>query len=523
MKSIDYASLAPQRFYNVPAPKRLELLHTKSPALLDVNSVQLGKDWCVVAPEELKAVSDLFTEELKLSKEPVGKKIFLSVSKMNEEAYTVDIDDTEIKVTGGSKAALRYALYTMMEMNRYLIFPKGRIEDEPLLNMRGFSLYIGALKHAKTDEILMLIRWIAEAKINTVLIEYGNKFPFRSHPNVSSPFVHTEEEIRLIVSTAESYGLEVIPMVQVLGHMGYILKDSSCEYIRELPDTIEQICPLHEDAMRFAADLIDNILEFHPNSKYILVGGDETRDLGKCPKCAEYVKKHGKGRLFTQFMNKVIDYVCSKGLTPLLADDMICTYPEAIEELDRRAIIVYWDYWATEPYLPFVVARYGNSPTFTYDKRWETEWTDEIEDVTRRVLEVWGKLFGPGVENVEESLGTEFMELYGKYLGDKFPKYVKAFPYLEYYQEKGFKVILMPTAMGNTDNYLGFTNQPRFLSNIKVCCERAAEAGATGVITSMWYPFPVSMYAGGICMAAHYSWGLPENATPLPDLNKKEY
>lgn len=506
-----YEAIAPPKYYNVPSPRGLYLTET--------NAIRLGGDWCVVAETGLEDIASEFVRALRLSDSECEKKVLLSLSDMGEEAYSIDFDDREIRICGGSPTAVRYALYTMADMNRDLLFPRGRLEDEPLLKMRGFNLNLCALTHASIDELLMIVKWTAEAKINTLLLEYSNRFPFRLYPDARSPFALTEDEVRLLVTTAESYGMEVIPMMQTFGHMDHILRDPACNYLREVPDSYEQICPLHEDAMPFITSLIDEMLALHPNAKYINIGGDETRKLGRCPKCEAYVKEHGIGRLYSQLMNRVIDYICSKGITPMIYDDMLCAHPDALETLDKRAIIIYWDYWATAPEVPHLIARYGDSPVYTYDKRWEDgTWTDELEDVTRRVIEVFGE---GGVEDVEKSLGPDFMSVYGKYLGDNFPKYFKAFPYLEYYMDKGFKVITMPTGMGNTDNYLGLPNQARYTANIRICCERTAEAGAMGMISSMWYPFPVPMYPIGICTAAHYSWGLPDYAASLPDWRKK--
>ena len=87
--------------------------------------------------------------------------------------------------------------------------------------------------------------------------------------------------------------------------------------------------------------------------------------------------------------------------------------------------------------------------------------------------------------------------------------------------DRGFRVVTMPTGMGNTDNYLGMPNQARYTANIRICCERTAEAGAMGMISSMWYPYPAPMYSIGISTAAQYSWGLPDYAASLPDWRKK--
>ncbi len=506
-----YKSVGAPKFYNVPDPKSF----TRDEA----GAIKLGRDWCVFADAELEAVAAEYVKELNLGDTPSDKRVVLGVSDMSDEAYSINFEDSRVSVTGGSAKALRYALSTMTDMSDHrLCFPEGELHDEPLLKMRGYQLNLRSLTRTPIDELLVMVKWAADAKINTLLIEYGSRFPFKHLPDSRSPFALTDDEVRLLVSTAESCGIEIIPSMQVFGHLDFILDNPACEPIREAHTSIDQLCPLHKDSLPFAKALIDEMLELHPNIKRLLIGGDETRDLGKCPDCAEYVRKHGVGGLYTHYVNKIIDYVCSKGITPLVYDDMICAHPEAVDELDRRATIVYWDYWATAPEVPHIIARFGNSPVYTYDKRWENgEWTPELEDVTRRILEAFGE---GGVENVEESLGEDFMKLYGKYLGKNFPKYFKAFPYLEYYMDRGFKVITMPTALGNTDNYLGMPNQARFAANIRVCCERAAEAGAMGVITSTWYPLRAPMYTLGICTTAYYSWGMPDYAPSLPDWRK---
>lgn len=506
-----YEAIKPPKFYTIPSPHTLKLT--------DVSAIRLGGDWCVICEDILSEVASDFVKRLKLSNTETDKKIVLKLSDAEKEAYSVDFGDELITVEGGSVNAIRYALYTMVDMNRELLFPRGRIEDKPLLNMRGFCINFSALSHATVDEVLMMIKWAAEAKINTLLMEYESRFPFKAYPEARSPFAFTEEEVRLIVTTAEGYGMDVIPLTQTFGHLEHILRSPACTYIREQSDSYAQLCPLHDDAMSFIKGQLDEVIALHPNSKYIHIGGDETRQLGKCPKCAAFVKEHGIGALYSQLMNRVIDYVCSRGLTPMIYDDMLCAHPDAIGDLDRRAIIVYWDYWATAPEVPHLIARYGDSPVYTYDKRWEDgTWTDELEDVTRRVIEVFGE---GGVEDVEKSLGKDFMNVYGKYLGENFPKYFKAFPYIEFFMDQGFRVITMPTGMGNTDNYLGMPNQARYTANIRVCCERTAEAGAMGIISSMWYPFPIPMYPIGISTAANYSWGLTDYTASLPDWRKK--
>jgi len=495
-------SAAP-RLYTIPLPKKHELSANEP--------INLADGWYVKADASLDDVARAYRETLKLPAEG-SRPIELAVTDdLKEEAYKLALEDARILVRGGSAQALRYALYTLttLSASRTTNYCAGIVEDEPTLALRGYHLNLSALSRMTMDELCSMIKWAAEAKLNALLIEYDNRFPLPAYAASLSPDALSDADVSRLVSTAESYGMTVIPLMQTMGHLEYLLRDPACESIREVKDAPAQLCLRNPDSLTFIKGIIDRYLELHPHCRYLHIGGDETRQLGRCPDCAAYVKEHGLGRLYGDFMNELIDYVCSKGVTPLVYDDMLCSHPDALDALDRRAVIVYWDYWATAPEMPHLIARYGPAPTYTLDRRWRTDksWQAEIDDVAQRVLD---SFCGEGVEDVESTLGEDFMKRYGPYLGQHFPKYFRAFPYLEYYQDKGFRVIGMPTALGETDSFLGLPNFPRCTANIQICCERMAQAKAMGVITSAWYTYPAAMYPMGIPTTAYYAWGVPD-------------
>ena len=311
----------------------------------------------------------------------------------------------------------------------------------------------------------------------------------------------------MLLDAAKAEGITVIPLIQTYGHLNFLLRQSKLAYLREEDHLPDQLCPLHPDALQFSKNLIDMYVDAHPGIRYLHIGGDETRQLGKCPKCAEYVKEYGKGGLYTYYVNQLIDYVCAKGITPLVYDDMICAHPEAVKDLDRRATIVYWDYWTTSDPSPLLVARGGHDWAIVRDKAsWDDNDFAELPDLQREIF----KVFGKPADLANGGLKKEYLDLYRPYLGDQFPKYVKAFPYIEYYKDQGFNVIAMPTSLGNTDNYLGAPNQARFTANVRTFAERTVESGITGMITSAWFPFPETAYPFGIALAGMYSWGMPD-------------
>jgi hypothetical protein len=169
--------------------------------------------------------------------------------------------------------------------------------------------------------------------------------------------------------------------------------------------------------------------------------------------------------------------------------------------LHESAWVMYWDYWTTSSPSPLVVARYASDHALIYDRGWDGEWKHELSDATRSTLD----FFGHAV-SMESDLSAEFRRVYGKYLGDQLPKFVRAFPYLEYYQDHGRTVIGGPTCSGNTSEWLSLPDFPRYGTNIKAFADRCAEAKARGVVTTSWYNRPHEVVYFGLLATGQATW-----------------
>ena len=161
---------------------------------------------------------------------------------------------------------------------------------------------------------------------------------------------------------------------------------------------------------------------------------------------------------------------------------------------------MYWDYWTTSDPSPLLVAR-GCSPVVTYDERWDGEWSGELSEVTRATLERFAR-----PAKLEETLTSEYMTTYRKYLGEQFPKYVRAFPYLEYYLDKGRVVYGAPTCSGNHSYWHTLPDIPRYVENIKTFADRCIESGAAGVVTTAWYNRSPEFLYAGLLATAEFTW-----------------
>ena len=177
-------------------------------------------------------------------------------------------------------------------------------------------------------------------------------------------------------------------------------------------------------------------------------------------------------------------------MTPILWDDILRQHVEVLDDLPREAVLMYWDYWTTcDPSANFMAPRLNEHGLVT-DIRWRKEWEAELGPVERQVANACAEPL-----DLERELPEGFLRRFKRYLGDEFPKRVRAFPYLEYYRDHGFNVICGGAGdLGNND-LSALQDFPRYAGNMSCFAKRAVEAKALGVIATTWFPLPLAGYA----------------------------
>ena len=180
--------------------------------------------------------------------------------------------------------------------------------------------------------------------INTLIVEWEATFPYDKHAVISNELAFSPDEVKEFVRHCEKLGIDVIPLQQCFGHVEYILRHERYNRFKETYELeISQVCPLKKGVVDVFAEIFAEVAALHP-SEYFHIGGDETFLLGKCPHCKAYVEKHGKSRLFVDYIVKMCDAVTALGKRPVLWADIITKYPEAIDRLPHNAILVDWNY-----------------------------------------------------------------------------------------------------------------------------------------------------------------------------------
>ena len=86
----------------------------------------------------------------------------------------------------------------------------------------------------------LILKDCAEAGLNCLLVEYEAMFPYKGeHSRISCQAAFTRQEIEKFKAEAAALGIQIIPLVQTLGHVYHILSHKEYAALREVPEHIQ--------------------------------------------------------------------------------------------------------------------------------------------------------------------------------------------------------------------------------------------------------------------------------------------
>lgn len=217
-------------------------------------------------------------------------------------------------------------------------------KDKPVVAQRGVHMYLAGLPPTP-DRFVQLLKLFAAARYNVVVIEWDDSFPWTVDPRFRSPTAYTPGDIRRFQETASTLGLELIPQVQCLGHMETVLSVPGYEHLRELPNISSGVNPLEPKACELVMAMVDDVLKLMPGVKRFHLGGDEAWTLGQNPDTKAYVKEHGKGALYLQHVEPMLDHLNAKHIRPILWHDMMVDWDnKQLQSLGQKCDLMVWGY-----------------------------------------------------------------------------------------------------------------------------------------------------------------------------------
>jgi len=231
------------------------------------------------------------------------------------------------------------------------------VEETPQLDSVGVMPDLSFGCPVTADELCRFMDQIAVMGINMLLlyIEDLYELPSRKY------FGHmrgryTDEEFRQMDDHAFSYGIELLPCMQTLGHLGKYMRWSEASDVKE---TDRELSVDKEASYQFIEEMIAQCSR-HFRSKRIHIGMDEAWGLGRGTASLKQYGLRDQQTLFVEHLQKVVAITDRYGLTPMIWNDFVfCLNSESginkydqeteipqqiMDAFPRNVQLVYWHY-----------------------------------------------------------------------------------------------------------------------------------------------------------------------------------
>lgn len=321
------------------------------------------------------------------------------------EAYKLNITSNKISISASNGHGAFNALQTIrqllpatIESTNYtgqisVALPNLQIEDSPAFDWRGMHLdvsrhfftldylkkHIDRLSLYKFNKFHLHLTddqgWRLEIKKYPKLTEEGAWRTFnnqdsacmkkaKENPNfiIDPRFIHekdgktiyggfyTQEEMKDLIAYAQSKHIEIIPEIDVPGHMmaainayPYLIEGEKSEWGETFSTPV---CACKEEAYTFTKDVLQEVIDLFP-SKYIHIGADEVEKTSwsNSELCKEFMKTHNLknvDELQSYFVHEMQKFIEAHGKKIIAWDEILegGTNPDVT--------VMYWRGWVKD-------------------------------------------------------------------------------------------------------------------------------------------------------------------------------
>jgi len=215
---------------------------------------------------------------------------------------------------------------------------------------------------------------LSKTPVNQLFLRINYNYQFKSHPELAEKNALTEQQVKTMVQTAAKHNIEIIPIINMLGHQSW-KQDNIRSLLKVYPQFEEPpgiklldkdfytraYCPNHPEVHDVVFALIDELVEVF-EAKGVHVGMDEVFILGEdgCDRC----KGENKAELFANEVNLIQAHLAKNNIKMYIWGDRLLDgnttgigawaaskndTDSAIDLISKEVIICDWQYKFAPP------------------------------------------------------------------------------------------------------------------------------------------------------------------------------
>lgn len=351
--------MSDQLFFLFPYPKKVNMIKGTYylSSCCNITNSNNSKEMNYVMEDLIDFIHEELEQEEGNCKD--SRITFIKNEELSKEAYIIDIREKGIFVEYSRIIGAHYAVLTLKQ----IIKEQGRklscmhIEDEPDFPVRGVTIDIGRDKIPTMDTLFKIIDMLSNIKINHLqLYMEGYCYKYKGYEELfkdETPI--TAEEFQQIDKYAKNKFIDLVPNQNCFGHMTQWLSTEKLKDLAENENGFDFIAgihtppstlnPLDERSYALVKGLLEDLMG-NFTSDFVNIDFDEPFELGT-GKSSELCKELGRGRVYIDFLLKIVDVVRKNGKKILMWGDIITAYPELLQELPKDITILDWNYEGT--------------------------------------------------------------------------------------------------------------------------------------------------------------------------------
>ncbi len=297
------------------------------------------------------------------------------------DEYTLHVTGEGAFLRGDSPIALYHALLTLVQLivptrvqdGFEAALPAVVIGDHPTITgMRAIHLCV----FPETTLLLLekAIRLAGLMKFTHVVLEFWGTLKYDALKELAWPEqAYTKDQIRPLIKLIRDLGMEVIPMIN---HLGHASQSRSCYGKHVVLDQNPALalffepdgwtwCLSNPDTLKLLRAVRAELIELCGEGHYFHLGCDESYSFATCPLCSAKDTR----ALLTNYLNGLAEELAAQGRRPIIWGDQLLdtrawTAPniassmpeqrthEILPQLNKRIIIADWQYSITEAHVP---------------------------------------------------------------------------------------------------------------------------------------------------------------------------